>query len=247
MRDKLYCFLTLEAVDKTGNFGCLTRMLTKLLANGGISDELMKALRQVCDSPDLEKRYQFRKAMVRTGSTEPYFLVLKAWCVQQDGEDVQEALQECLEQGVDCAFPHEDLLLICLRGRLNASPFLEPLYLEDWVACFHQLVSKTPLEGLPELLDLGEQGLLGLRTPSSSFLAKLIYQRMMENPELPADQLWEKAREYVRYTIKNSRNLYREEIIQPDRWNHLPREVIFALLSARRGGSMGREGLETSL
>ena len=25
MRDKLYCFLTLEAVDKTGNFGCLTR------------------------------------------------------------------------------------------------------------------------------------------------------------------------------------------------------------------------------
>ena len=228
MRDKLYCFLTLEAVDKTGNFGCLTRMLTKLLANGGGSDEFMKALRQVCDSTDLEKRYQIRKAMVQTGSTEPYFLVLKAWCAEQDGEDVQAALQECLEQGVDCAFPHEDLLLICLRGGYDPSPFLEPLYLEDWVACFHKLVSKTPLEGLPELLALGEQGLQPVDAQQFFFLAKLICQRMMEDPELPADQLWEKAMEYVGYTMEYSGDLYREEIMQPDRWNHLPREVIFA-------------------
>ena len=237
MRDKLYCFLTLEAVDKTGNFGCLTRMLTKLLANGGISDELMKALRQVCDSPDLEKRYQFRKAMVRTGSTEPYFLVLKAWSAEQDGEDVQEALQECLEQGVDCAFPHEDLLLICLRGGYDPSPFLEPLYLEDWVACFHKLVSKTPLEGLPELLALGEQGLQPVDAQQFFFLAKLICQRMMEDPELPADQLWEKAMEYVGYTMEYSGDLYREEIMQPDRWNHLPREVIFAFYLQEAAGA----------
>ena len=204
MRDKLYCFLTLEAVDKTGNFGCLTRMLTKLLANGGVSDEFMKALRQVCDSTDLEKRYQIRKAMVQTGSTESYFLVLKAWCAEQDGEDVQAALQECLEQGVDCAFPYEDLLLICLRGGYDPSPFLEPLYLEDWVACFHKLVSKTPLEGLPELLALGEQGLQPVDAQQFFFLAKLICQRMMEDPELPADQLWEKAID-VGYTMEYER------------------------------------------
>ena len=174
-------------------------------------------------------------------------MVLKAWCAEQDGEDVQAALQECLEQGVDCAFPYEDLLLICLRGGYDPSPFLEPLYLEDWVACFHKLVSKTPLEGLPELLALGEQGLQPVDAQQFFFLAKLICQRMMEEPRASSRSIMGKSDGICRvyHGIQRESLPGRNHAAWPVEPSASGSDLCF--LSARRGGSMGREGLETSL
>lgn len=229
MKDKLYLLLLLEAADKTDRYDIIARTVEKLLAQGEIPEEFQNALQQVCNSSDGDRKYQWRKTLAGIESDDPYFLTLKAWCTQQDGGDVAAALQECLDHGVDCAAPRQDLLLVCLKAGFDPTPFLAPLYLEDWVAAFHLLVKEMSIGELQELLRLADQILYPASQEKFYFLAKLIYQKILVDVETPGEKLWEEAGEYIRYTMAYSQNLYREEMFAPDQRSNLPREVLFAL------------------
>ena len=245
MKDKMYCFLTLEAVDQTGNYDCLTGVLTKLLENGGIPPEFMSVIRQVCNNPDEKRRYHYRKSLVKTGSTEPEFLVWKAWCAQEDGEDVQAILQECLDHGIDCAVPRQDLLVVCLKARLDPSPFLAPLYLEDWVAAFQRLVQNTlDLQGL---LTLADRGLFPVSREKFYLLAKMIYQRFLKDTHTPQDKLWNMTEAYVRYTLLYSREIYQEQLLTVEHRQNIPREVVFVLFLQKALESREQKSLQGTL
>ena len=246
MKQKIYLLLLLEAASKTERYDCVTHVLNKLFAQGELSTELMEALQQACNyqqSP--EEQYHFRKSVALVDSNDPYVLTMRAWCVEQDGGDVQAILQECLDHGIDCAVPRQDLLVVCLKAGFDPSPFLAPLYLEDWVAAFQRLVQNTlDLQGL---LTLADRGLFPVSREKFYLLAKLIYQRFLKDAHTPQDKLWNMTEAYVRYTLLYSREIYQERLLTVEHRQNIPREVVFVLFLQKALESREQKSLQGTL
>ncbi len=250
MKQALYFYLVIEASADSGNYDCLTRTTQKICQQGTLPEEWMSEIHKVCNCEDQEKRYSLRKAFANVESEEAYFFVLKAWCAEQDGGDVLAALQKCLDQGLDCAVPHEDLLGICLRTGNDPTPFLKSLYMEDWALSFSQLVNHTFPEDLQNLLD-GTNKVLGPINQSQSFaLSKMIRQKMLDDPDFPENKLWETTKAYVGDILGYNRGIYQEKLFGEDAKQNLPRETVFALrlqeaVQAKEHGDLDR--MSTSL
>ena len=246
MKQKIYLLLLLEAASKTERYDCVTHVLNKLFAQGELSTELMEALQQACNyqqSP--EEQYHFRKSVALVDSNDPYVLTMRAWCAEQEGGDVQAILQECQEHGIDCAVPRQDLLVVCLKARLDPSPFLAPLYLEDWVAAFQRLVQNTlDLQGL---LTLADRGLFPVSREKFYLLAKMIYQRFLKDTHTPQDKLWNMTEAYVRYTLLYSREIYQEQLLTVEHRQNIPREVVFVLFLQKALESREQKSLQGTL
>ena len=246
MKQKIYLLLLLEAASKTERYDCVTHVLNKLFAQGELSTELMEALQQACNyqqSP--EEQYHFRKSVALVDSNDPYVLTMRAWCAEQEGGDVQAILQECQEHGIDCAVPQQDLLVVCLKARLDPSPFLAPLYLEDWVAAFQRLVQNTlDLQGL---LTLADRGLFPVSREKFYLLAKMIYQCFLKDTHTPQDKLWNMTEAYVRYTLLYSREIYQEQLLTVEHRQNIPREVVFVLFLQKALESREQKSLQGTL
>ena len=243
MKQKLHFLFLIEAVSQTGHYDCLTRTVEKICQQGEFPADWMQEIQKVCNCEDKEKRYSFRKAFASVGSKEPYFLILKARCAEQDGGNVQAALQECLDFGLDCAVPHEELLGICLRTGIEPTPFLKGLYMEDWVLSFSQLVKNTPYNDLRSLLDGAKKMLQSLPKPQYFVLCKMIREKMLEHSDFPQEIFWEMAASYLGDVLGYYRSIYREELFA-DIQCSLPREAVFALkleeaFTAKKQGTLG--------
>lgn len=243
MQKRLYLLLLAEAAAKTGNYACLTHVTERLCKLEAEPAEFINTVQEICQKVCREQP-ELRRAFAKVDTDQPYFLFLKAWCTEKDGGDVQEALQVCFDHGMDCAEPREELLGICLRTGVDPTPFLQPLYFEDWMLSFSQLVKNTPKEDLQVLLEGAHQA-WGAENPMQYFvMSKFIHQKMLDNPELPKEQLWEVTQAYVSDILAYSRSFYQDKLFQ-DGGHNLPRETIFAMklqeaLQAKKQGDWNK-------
>lgn len=229
MKQKLLFFLVVEASAYTDNYDCLARTIQKICKQDVFPQEWLDNVKKVCNCEEAEKKYHLCKAFSQVVSEDSYFQVLRAWCIEQDGGDIQGALQECLNQGLDCAVPREELLGVCLRTGFDPTPFLEPLYMEDWVVSLSQLVKHTSKDELQNLLDCAQNTLRPLSEQQSFVLSKMVRQRMLDDPDFPEEQLWETARAYAGDILGYYQIIYRTELFEHNIKQNLPREAIFAL------------------
>lgn len=248
MKQKLFYFFLIEAVTNIDHYESLTLATQKICDQGEFPNDWMEEVRQICQGIQKQKRYLLCKAFTEVESEEEYFLILKAWCAEQDGGDVSLALQACLDREMDCAVPREDLLGICLRTGNDPTPFLEALYFEDWVLSFTQVVKNTDKEDLEELLQCGKSTLASISPQKYNFLAKVVWQRYLDDPDLEEDQLWEIAENYNNYTLQYHKSIYRADIFEEK--DCLPRDVVFSLqlqyaLEAKKQGDL--DGTFTAL
>lgn len=228
MKQKLHFLFLLEAVSQTGHYDCLTRTVEKICQQGEFPADWMQEIQKVCNCEDKEKRYSFRKAFASVNSQEKYFLILKASCAEYDGGNVQAALQECLDFGLDGSVPNQELLGICLRTGVNPTPFLETLYMEDWVLSFSQLVKNTPYDDLQYLLDGAQKTLKSLSGSQYFVLCKMIHERILYSPDFPDKHLWKMAGNYAGDILGYYRHVYQERVLL-GKQHDLPREAAFAL------------------
>lgn len=228
MKQKMHFLFLMEAAVHAKNYGCLTRAIQKIGEPDGFPKEWVADIRKVCGCESKETKYNLRKAFTQVDSEDSYFLVLKAWCAEQDGGNLETALQECLKKELDCAPPREELLGICLRNGFDPTPFLEPLYMEDWAVSFSQLVKNTAKDDLQALLDAVQETLRPISESQCFALSKMIRQRMLDDPDFPEDELWETAKAYAEDILGYNRSIYREELFADSKHN-LPRETVFAL------------------
>lgn len=243
MREKWYFFFLIEAAVNSKNYECLARAVDKIkdFPRTWIAD-----LRKVCNCESKEAKYRLRKIVMNADSDDSYFKVLKAWCAEQDGGDVQAALQECLDQELDCAYPREELLGICLRNGIDPTAFLEPLYMEDWALSFAQLVKNTAEEDLQGLLDAAKKVLYPINASQWFALAKMARQKMLENSDFPENQLRQICKDYAEDILAYSRSIYKEELFADSRHN-LPRETVFALCLRQALEAKEQGGLDETL
>lgn len=219
-------------------------MVKKVCEYGEFPADWMSEVETICNCEDSEKKYCLRKAFAGSGVPEPYFLVLKAWCAEQDERNVTDVLQECLAQNLDCAPPREELLGICLRNSFDPMPFLEPLYMEDWAITFFQLVKHTAKDDLQALLNAAQNTLRPISESQYFVFSKMIREKILDEPAFPEDQLWKVSQDYVYDILGYSRSIYRDELFADSKRN-LPRETVFALylreaLQAREQGCLDK-------
>lgn len=242
----LYLFL-MEAATNSEHYDSLTRATQKICNQGEFPSDWLEEIQKICQGTNKENKYKLCKAFAQVDTDEEYFLILKAWCAEQDGEDVVQALQECQNRGMDCALPREELLGICLRTGNDPSPFLKSLYWEDWVASCTQLVIHTDQEDLQGLLDCVQRNLSSTHPIQSVLLSKLIHQRLLHDPQFPEEKLWDTIAGYAKDLVGYYRYLYRQERFESEMEANLPREAVFAVRLEEAVRARKQEDLEGTL
>lgn len=245
MHKRLYLLLLTEAAAKTKRYDCFTQVAQRLCGLELEPSEFMPTIQEICQQVCIEQ-FDLRQAVAKVDTDKPYFLVMKAWCAEKDGEDIQPSLQKCLEHGLDCAVPREELLGICLRTGKDPTPFLEPLYMEDWAVSFSQLVKNTPKDDLQELLDGAQKILCSVNESQYFALSKMICERELADQDFPSEKLWETSRDYARDILGYYRSLYRTELFENNVKQSLPREAMFALQLQKALQAREQRDLETT-
>ena len=173
----------------------------------------------------------FKPAIENLSFDNAYLLFQKAILnPNMEKQEKQTNLLYCMKQTIS-PFLRLQIIKEAIMEDMDLTDYTEIINLDNWKQYMQQLIEDTPLSGLTEIENAAKK-LKNTALPYSFWMEKYLLEKKLIRSHLAGEELISALSGYADCILSYYKGIYREELFQKNKWNLLPDDCKFALLTS---------------
>lgn len=188
----------------------------------------------------------FKPAIENLSFDNAYLLFQKAMLnPDMEKQKKQTTLLYCMKQTIS-PFLRLQIIKEAILADMALTDYMEIINLDNWKQYMQQLIEDTPLSGLMQIENSAKK-LKNAAPPYGFWMEKYLLEKKLMRTHLAGHELLSALSDYAECILSYYKGLYREELFQKSRWNLLPDDCKFALLTSDALNNIAKQRLTESV